>query len=75
MRRAPLHGRLPVPEVVASDHLAGADLLLTTAVAGTNLAALAKRVPAPDIVAMLASALRAFHSASVGDCPFEAYTR
>jgi aminoglycoside phosphotransferase len=68
-----LHGRLPVPEVVAFDHIDGAELLLTAAVPGTNLAALAKRLPPADIVAMLATALRAFHSVSAKDCPFEAY--
>jgi kanamycin kinase len=68
-----LHGRLPAGQVVASDHLADADLLLTTAVPGVNPRPLAKPLPAPDIVAMLASALPACHSVSASDCPFGAY--
>jgi kanamycin kinase len=68
-----LQGRLPVPQVVAFDQMGGADALLMAAVPGTNLAALAKSRPPGTIVGMLASALRAFHSASAEDCPFEAY--
>ena len=43
------------------------------AIPGTNLAALAKERPPGDIVEMLASELRSFHSASAEECPFEAY--
>jgi kanamycin kinase len=68
-----LAGRLPVPQVVAFNQVAGVDALLMTAVPGTNLAALAKSRPPAAIVEMLASALRAFHSVSARDCPFEAY--
>jgi aminoglycoside phosphotransferase len=68
-----LQGRLPIPRVVAFDQMGGADALLMGAVPGTNLAALAKSRPPGRIVEMLASALRAFHSASAEDCPFEAY--
>lgn len=68
-----LQGRLPIPRVVAFDQMGGADALLMAAVPGTNLAALAKSRPPGRIVEMLASALRAFHSASAEDCPFEAY--
>jgi len=48
-------------------------VLLMAAVPGINLAALAKSRPPAAIVEMLASALRAFHSVSARDCPFEAY--
>jgi aminoglycoside phosphotransferase len=68
-----LAGRLPVPQVVAFDQVGATDALLMTAVPGTNLAALAKSRPPAVIAEMLASALRAFHSVSAGDCPFEAY--
>jgi aminoglycoside phosphotransferase len=51
----------------------GADALLMAAIPGTNLAALAKERPPGDIVEMLASALRSFHSVSSEECPFEAY--
>ena len=68
-----LQSRLAVPQVVAFGQFGGTDALLMTAVPGTNLARLAKRLPQPDIVAMLASALRAFHSVSADDCLFEAY--
>jgi kanamycin kinase len=68
-----LEGRLPVPQVVAFDQVGAAEMLLMTAVSGTNLARLAKSARPDIIVEMLASALRAFHSASAGDCPFEAY--
>lgn len=67
-----LRGRLPVPEVVAFADIGGKDALLTTTVPGTNLARLAKRLPAADIVAMLAAALRLFHGADATGCPFEA---
>ena len=67
-----LRGRLPVPEVVAFADIGGKDALLTTTVPGTNLARLAKRLPAADIVAMLAAALRLFHAADATGCPFEA---
>jgi kanamycin kinase len=68
-----LQGRLPVPQVVGFDQVGAVDALLMTAVPGTNLAALAKSRPPVAIVEMLASALRAFHSVSARDCPFEAY--
>ena len=68
-----LQGRLPIPRVVAFDQMGGADALLMAAVPGTNLAVLAKSRAPGRIVEMLASALRAFHSASAEDCPFEAY--
>ena len=68
-----LKARLPVPQVVAFDQVEGADALLMAAIPGTNLAALAKERPPGDIVEMLASALRFFHSASAEECPFEAY--
>jgi aminoglycoside phosphotransferase len=68
-----LAGRLPVPQVVAFDRVENADALLMTAVPGTDLAALAKSRPPAAVVEMLASALRAFHSVSAEDCPFEAY--
>jgi aminoglycoside phosphotransferase len=68
-----LEGRLPVPQVVAFDQVGAVDVLLMTAVPGTNLAARAKSRPSAAIVEMLASALRAFHSVTARDCPFEAY--
>jgi kanamycin kinase len=68
-----LNGRLPIPEVIALETLAERDALLMSAVAGTDLAALAKRLPPDAIVEMLAAALRAFHSADARDCPFTAY--
>lgn len=64
---------LPVPQVVAFDQVGGIDTLLMTAIAGINLAALAKERPSGDIVEMLASALRSFHSAGAEECLFEAY--
>jgi kanamycin kinase len=68
-----LRGRLPVPQIVAFDQVGAAEMLLMTAVPGTNLARLAKSARPDIIVEMLASALRAFHLANAGDCPFEAY--
>jgi aminoglycoside phosphotransferase len=53
-----LQDRLPVLQVVAFDQIEGADALLTAAIPGTNLAALAKERPPGDIVEMLASAPR-----------------
>jgi aminoglycoside phosphotransferase len=41
-------------------------------VPGTNLAVLAERLSPDKIVEMLATALRAFHSADPADCPFKA---
>ncbi|MGD0700672.1 MAG: phosphotransferase [Trebonia sp.] len=68
-----LQGRLPVPELVAFGPVGDQEALLMSAVPGTNLAALAKRLSPVKIVEMLASALRAFHSVNPGGCPFEAY--
>jgi aminoglycoside phosphotransferase len=68
-----LRDRLPVPQVVAFEQLDGIDALLMTAVPGANLARLVKSQPAASIVEMLASTLRAFHSASTENCPFGAY--
>ena len=59
-----LEGRWPVPQVLAADHIGATDALLMAAVPGTDLAARAKSRPPADIVEMLASALRAFHSVS-----------
>jgi aminoglycoside phosphotransferase len=74
MRRAPLAaGQAAGPLVVAFDRVEAADALLTVAVPGTNLARLAKSESSDSLVEMLASALRAFHSVSAEDCPFEAY--
>jgi kanamycin kinase len=67
-----LQGRLPVPEVVALDTLAGRDALLMSAVAGTDLAALAKRLRPDSVVEMLASGLAALHSANARRSPFTA---
>ena len=44
-----------------------------SAVPGTNLAVLAKRISPDKIVEMLASALQSFHSVNAADCPFKAY--
>jgi aminoglycoside phosphotransferase len=44
-----------------------------SAVPGTNLAVLAKRVSCDKIVEMLASALQAFHSVNTSGCPFTSY--
>jgi aminoglycoside phosphotransferase len=68
-----LQGRLPTPEVVAYGPVDDQEALLTSAVPGTNLAVLAKRLSPDEIIEMLASALRAFHSVSANDCPFKAY--
>jgi aminoglycoside phosphotransferase len=68
-----LQGRLPVPEVVAFEPVGDQEALLMSAVPGTNLAVLAKRLSPGKIVEMLASALRTFHSVNPGGCPFEAY--
>jgi aminoglycoside phosphotransferase len=68
-----LQGKLPVPEVVAFDPVDDQDALLTSAVPGTDLAALSKRLSTDEVVEMLASALRAFHSVNANDCPFKAY--
>lgn len=67
-----LNSRLPVPNVIAFSTLEHKDALLTTPVAGKSLADLKQQLPASDIVEMLASALRAFHKAATGDCPFNA---
>jgi kanamycin kinase len=68
-----LQGRLPIPDIVAFDPVGDQEALLMSAVPGTNLAALAKRLSPDKIVEMLASALRAFHSVNADDCPFKAY--
>lgn len=68
-----LQGRLPAPEVVAFEPVDDREALLMSGVPGTNLAVLAKRLSPDEIVEMLASALRAFHSVSANDCPFKAY--
>jgi kanamycin kinase len=68
-----LQGKLPTPEVVAFDPVGDQEALLMSAVPGTNLARLAKRLSPDKIVEMLASALRSFHSVNAGDCPFKAY--
>jgi aminoglycoside phosphotransferase len=68
-----LHGRLPVPEVVAFGPVGEQEALLMSAVPGTNLAVFAKRLSRDKITEMLASALRAFHSVNASDCPFQAY--
>jgi aminoglycoside phosphotransferase len=68
-----LQGRLPTPEVVAFDPVGEQEALLMSAVPGTNLAALAKRLSPDKIVEMLASALQAFHSVSTSGCPFKSY--
>ena len=67
-----LQGRLPVPEVVAFESLNGNDALVTTAVAGMDLADLKSQRPAGAIVEMLAAALREFHAADTTGCPFKA---
>lgn len=67
-----LHGRLPVPEVVAFETIGDKDALVTTTMPGTRLSTLKERLPAEEIVGMLASALRVFHAADPGDCPFKA---
>ncbi len=56
-----LQGRLPVPDVVALDPVGEQEALLMSAVPGTNLAVLAKRLSPDKIVEMLATALRSFH--------------
>ena len=68
-----LQGRLPAPEVVAFGSVGDQEALLTSAVPGTNLAVLAKRLSPDEIVEMLASALRALHSVNANGCPFKAY--
>jgi aminoglycoside phosphotransferase len=68
-----LQGRLPTPEVVAFDPVGDRGALVMSAVPGTNLAVLAKRLSPDKIVEMLASALQAFHSANTSGCPFESY--
>jgi aminoglycoside phosphotransferase len=68
-----LQGKLPVPEVVAFDTVGTQEALPMSAVPGTNLAALAKRLSPDKIVEMLASALRSFHSVNPGGCPFKAH--
>ena len=67
-----LQGRLPVPEAVGFDRFDEQEALLMSGVPGTNLAVLAKRLSPHKIVEMLATALRAFHSADPADCPFKA---
>lgn len=44
-----------------------------SAVPGTSRASPAKRLSPGKVVEMLATALRAFHSADPGDCLFKAY--
>jgi aminoglycoside phosphotransferase len=68
-----LQGRLPAPEVVAFGPVGGQEALLTSALPGTNLAVLARRLSPDEIVEMLASALRALHSVSANGRPFKAY--
>jgi kanamycin kinase len=68
-----LRGRLPTPEVVAFDPVDDQEALLMSAVPGTNLAILAKRLSPDKVVEIHASALRAFHSANASGCPFKSY--
>ena len=68
-----LQGRLPAPEVVVLGPVGDQEALLMSAVPGTNLAVLAKRLSPDEIVEMLACALRAFHSVNPNNCPFKAY--
>lgn len=66
-------GKAPVSEVIAFDTLQGKQLLLMTAVQGTDLAHLSADT-APNIVLhLLAEALRDFHTVDALGCPFEAY--
>lgn len=67
-----LHGRLPVPDVVAFGTVDDNDVLVTRAVPGSRLSTLKQRLPADDIVGMLASALCVFHAADIRGCPFKA---
>lgn len=68
-----LSGKAPTPEVVAFNRLQNKDLLLMTAVQGTDLAHLSANMSPDKIIRMLVEALQSFHAIDVGDCPFKAY--
>jgi kanamycin kinase len=68
-----LQSKLAVPEVIAFDTHEDTDLLLMSAIQGTDLAHLSAKLKPSDIVSRLASALRTFHSVAASDCPFRVY--
>jgi len=65
-----LEGKLPVPRVVAFTRIGDRDALLLSAVKGKNLLRLAREWPAANVIGELAEALRRFHAAPAGNCPF-----
>ncbi len=65
-----LAGRVPAPGVVAWREARDGDVLVTSAVAGTDLAELAGRTPPERVVALLAGALARFHAVPTDGCPF-----
>ena len=63
-------GKLSVPKVIGFTHIGDKDVLLLSAIKGTNLAKLKKEWPADKVVNKLAEALLKFHAASAKNCPF-----
>lgn len=65
-----LDKKLPVPKVVGFITIDGKDVLLLSAIEGTNLAALNKDWPAEKIIDKLVEALHQFHATDIKGCPF-----
>lgn len=65
-------GRLPVPRVLAYGEDAEREWLLTAALPGANAIDERLREDPERLVPLLGGALRAFHAAPAGDCPFDA---
>jgi kanamycin kinase len=65
-----LISRVPAPRVVGFETHEDRDALLTTAVAGRDLASVCGVWSGEEIAFRLADALRALHGASTEDCPF-----
>lgn len=65
-----LHGKVPVPEVIAYTVREETEALLLSAVAGVNLAHLSKEWSPKKVVQKLVFALRTLHDVSTDGCPF-----
>jgi aminoglycoside phosphotransferase len=69
-----LHGRLPVPEVLAFRVAAGVDQLLVSALPGVPAHQL-EGAARDAMLPILADALRRIHAVAVADCPFRRTTQ
>ena len=66
-----LQGRLPVPEVVGYETDDQSEYLLLTPLPGRPVATLTVEELNEEIVHLLGTGLRAIHSVSIHDCPFD----